>query len=229
METRLQPSLAQDYAVKTPDYYRQPRSEMLPFLPASCHRLLDVGCGNGEFAVAVKARLHCETWGIEPDPNSARQAVGRLDRFFEGCFSPDMDLPAGHFDCIVFNDVLEHMLDPASALRHARRLLSPKGSVVASIPNIGHFPTIWNLVMKGQWEYVDEGILDRTHLRFFTRSSILSLFERESFHVERIAGINPFSRGGRSWLIYRLMSLWPSAGIRDMRYLQFAIVARLPQ
>jgi SAM-dependent methyltransferase len=230
MKTELPPSLAVDYEAKQRDYFDRPRGEMLAFLPQSCRRVLDVGCGNGEFAAAVKAKLNCEAWGVEPSPKSARFAVGRLDRVMEGCFNRELKLPLNYFDCIVFNDVLEHMLDPGSALGQARDLLTQDGVVVASIPNIGHFPTVWRLVMKGQWEYRNYGILDRTHLRFFTRKSIFKMFEGENYEVERMRGINAFSAEGpgdrKLWMLYRVLALFPRASIRDMRYLQFATVAR---
>ena len=115
----------------------------------------------------------------------------------EGMFDPQMDLPVGSFDCILFNDVLEHMLAPELALRYARRLLTPGGVVVASIPNIRSFPTLWRLMFHGSWEYQDAGVLDRTHLRFFTKSSMVDMFEREGFALEKVCGINAFGNSQR--------------------------------
>jgi SAM-dependent methyltransferase len=229
MKNQLAGALAQDYAAKGADYYKHPRPEMVPFIPQSCRRILDVGCGNGEFAAYVKSKLSCEAWGVEPNRESALLATKRLDRVVEGCFSSELELPLNYFDCIVFNDVLEHMLDPAAALSHARTCLTRDGVVVVSIPNVGHFPNVWQLVMKGQWEYKERGILDRTHLRFFTRKSIVKLFEGERYQVQRITGINEFGGmegDGRLWLLYRVIALLPVSSIRDMRYVQFAAVAR---
>jgi len=146
-------------------------------------------------------------------------------------FDPHVGLPTGSFDCVLFNDVLEHMVAPEVALRYARQLLAPGGVVVASIPNIRSFPTIWRLVFHASWEYQDAGVLDRTHLRFFTKSSIVDMFEREGFALEEISGINAFvavpNIRRRFWLLYRLANALLFRKFDDMRFLQFAVVARL--
>jgi 2-polyprenyl-3-methyl-5-hydroxy-6-metoxy-1,4-benzoquinol methylase len=170
-------------------------------------------------------------WGVESNAGSIQKAEQNIDKVFHGYFGSELDLPSGYFDCIVFNDVLEHMLDPASALALARALLSSAGCVVASIPNIRHFPTVWRLVICGEWEYKEFGILDTTHLRFFTRRSIVRLFQGAGLVVQRIDGINPFhsleSDDPSLWRRYSLFSWLPVPGIKDMRYQQFAIVAKL--
>ena len=173
-----------------------------------CRRVLDVGCADGTFGEALKRAREVEVWGVEPTKSAAAAAKAKLDRVVEGMFDPQMDLPVGSFDCILFNDVLEHMLAPELALRYARRLLAPGGVVVASIPNIRSFPTLWRLMFHGSWEYQDAGVLDKTHLRFFTKSSIVDMFEREGFALEKVSGINAFmgipNVRMRLWLLYRL-------------------------
>jgi len=217
------------YAEKQEDYFEYQRPEMFQLLPPLAKRVLDVGCGSGVFAQSLKRSFGCEVWGIEPDLKSFEKAVLRLDHVVHGYFDDQLKLPAGHFDCIFFNDVLEHMIDPAHALGLAKKLLSPTGKIVASIPNIAHFPTVWRLVMRGQWQYTERGILDRTHLRFFTRQSISALFTEAGFAVEHLAGINEYMGGepgdARIWKIYRILSLLPNRSFREMRYLQFAVVA----
>lgn len=162
------------------------RGEMLPFLPTTLRSLLDVGCASGRFIGAVKERFpDADIWGIDPvaydDSGEFHRVVGRF---------PD-DLPGGlRFDCIVFNDVLEHLVDPWEALRATLPLLAPGGVVVASIPNIRNIDVLRALVLHGRWEYVDRGILDRTHLRFFTHSGITDLFERSGWKVRTIAPLN---------------------------------------
>lgn len=97
------------------------------------------------------------------------------------------DLPPGaRYDCMVFNDVLEHMVDPWAALRETRDRLTDRGCVVASIPNVRHLILLIPLVWKGQWHYDDTGILDRTHLRFFTKQSMRELFESTGYEVLQI-------------------------------------------
>ena len=222
-------TLARDYASKREEYFECPRPEMLEYVPSLCRRVLDVGCGTGSFGASLRKRTGCEVWGVESNAPSIPKAEENLDKVLHGYFGPELDLPAGYFDCIVFNDVLEHMPDPASALALARALLSSGGRVVASIPNIRHFPTVWRLVICGEWEYKEFGILDKTHLRFFTRLSIIRLFQEAGFTIQRIDGISSFHSlapdDSSLWRRYFLFSWLPIPGIKDMRYQQFAIVA----
>lgn len=222
--------LRQAYADKARSYYECSRPEMIPFIPIATRCLLDVGCGAGGFGATVKGHIGCEVWGIEPELDAVTRASSRLDHVVRGLFSDDSKLPPKHFDCVVFNDVLEHILDPGRALVYARSLLKDGGVVVASIPNIGHFPVIWKLIIRGDWEYKELGILDKTHLRFFTRRSIVKLFKQAGFEIQTIQGINDYvsmeSEDKRLWWRYRLFSWIPTPGLRDMRHLQFAIVAK---
>lgn len=203
---------------------------MLPFVPIECRRVLDVGCSSGGFGQTLKRNRSVEVWGVEPVAAVAAVAATRLDRVIESAFTPALDLPKASFDCVIFNDVLEHIFDPAASLRLARGLLTPQGCIVASIPNVRHFPTIWELVVRGNWTYRDFGILDRTHLRFFTRNSIEPLFAEAGFSVEKLEGINQFWTVHREetprWRVFRIINRLTRGRINDMSFLQFAVVAR---
>lgn len=217
------------YAEKSADYYEYPRPEMAQRLPAGARRVLDVGCGGGAFGAALKKNNGCEVWGVEFEEKSAAQAAQRLHRVSRESFETTRDLPEKYFDAIFFNDVLEHMVDPAFTLTAAARLLAPGGKVIASIPNIAFFPILWRLAVRGEWTYTERGTLDRTHLRFFTRSSIARLFTDAGYAVERLDGINDFIQmqpgDRRLWQYYRPLRLIPSRCVHDLRYLQFAVVA----
>ena len=140
-------------------------------------RVLDVGCATGYLAEALSAR-GCTVSGVEFDAEAAEQARPHLERLVVGDIET-MDLSEvfgeDRFDVIVFGDVLEHLRDPLSALRRAKALLTERGSVVASIPNIAHGSVRLALV-AGRFDYQELGLLDSTHVRFFTRSSIEDLF-----------------------------------------------------
>lgn len=219
------------YETKAATYFRYPRPEMLAFVPVGCRRVLDVGCAEGTFGESLKRSRGIEVWGVEPTKSAAAVAKTRLDGVIEGLFDPEIALPLGSFDCILFNDVLEHMIAPESALSYARDLLAPGGAVVASIPNIRSFPTVWQLIFHARWEYQDAGVLDKTHLRFFTKSSIVDMFEREGFVLESVSGINAFEGIPNVrrllWRLYRLANALSIGKFHDMRFLQFAVVARL--
>src|SRR5438067_790332 len=108
------------------------RAEVVPFVPRSARRILDVGCARGAFGRALGAR---EVYGVEPNPEAADVAAASYREVYRGPF-PEA-VPAGTtFDCIVFNDVLEHFVDPYAAVRATNQFLAPGGCVVASIPNM---------------------------------------------------------------------------------------------
>ncbi len=212
-----------DAAAKDAAYYGRPRREMRRFVPATARRLLDVGCGAGAFAAGLKQeRPGLEVWGVEMDPAAAARAERVLDRVLVGDAAAVLPgLGAERFDCIVLNDVLEHVWEPEQLLGRLRPLLGTGGRVVASVPNIRHHSAVADLVFRGKWEYTDEGILDRTHVRFFTRASLPGLFAGGGLVLERVEGIN--RTGSRKFKLFDLLTLGRFA---DMGCLQFACVAR---
>jgi|ERR1019366_4500955 2-polyprenyl-3-methyl-5-hydroxy-6-metoxy-1,4-benzoquinol methylase len=220
----------QGYETKPVDYFGVERQEMLPFVPAYCRRVLDVGCGAGAFGELLKQTRKIEVWGVEPVTTAALKASAKLDRVINSPFGPETDLPAGTFDCVVFNDVLEHSFAPEEALRYAKSLLSPVGAILASIPNIRNFPILWNLLFHGRWEYTDCGLLDKTHLRFFTKSSIVRMFQDEGYSLQSICGINAYvglPNASRSlWSAYKLANTLFLGKFADMKFQQFAVVAK---
>ena len=194
-----------------------PRQEMVPFIPRAASTVLDVGCSRGLFGATLRrANPALRLFGIEPDPATAEEAAGHYEQVTCGFF-PD-DLPSARtFDCIVFNDVLEHVVDPWTMLDRAKQHLATGGRIVASIPNVRHYIVVRNLLLRGRWDYADWGVLDRTHLRFFTRASIEELFDSAAMEIETLAPINPITVRRAALLV---------GPFRDMRYTQFAVVAR---
>jgi len=150
-------------------------------------RILEAGCASGYFGNALRAFGH-EVWGVETDNQAAAVAKESLDNVFVGTiekFLETKDRPSA-FDFVTFGDVLEHIADPETILRQTRELLGPQGCVIASIPNVAHL-AVRSMLLEGRFEYSKLGIMDETHLRFFTRDSILELFAHAGFTVERIA------------------------------------------
>ena len=217
------------YSAKREDYYECPRREMLEFIPESALRILDVGCGSGTFGRSLKQIRGAVVWGVEAHKNAAEQAATALDHVVHAPFDEQTDLPRHGFDCVIFNDVLEHLVNPEVALKVAATLLGSNGVIVASIPNLRHFPTLWRLVIEGRWEYTERGILDHTHLRFFTASSVKLLFANAGFEVQKFRGINEFASFGPAddtlWRRYGMLRRWRVPRTEDMKYLQFAVVA----
>lgn len=204
-------------------YYINNRAEMLGFLPPDPKRLIDIGCGEGIFGAAVKARFPaCETWGIEAVAAAAERAATRNDRVIQGQLENVSELPSNYFDVVTMNDVLEHIAWPEPALATAKRILEPDGRLVLSLPNVQFLLNVLDLVKRNDWEYQDNGILDRTHFRFYTTKSAARLLERNGFEVEQITGINPM----RAKWYYRLLFALAPKYFYWMRFYQFAVVAR---
>jgi 2-polyprenyl-3-methyl-5-hydroxy-6-metoxy-1,4-benzoquinol methylase len=145
-------------------------------LVGSNKRVLDVGCANGYLAQVLGERA-CEVSGVEFDRAAAEEARPHLKDLVVGDLE-QLDLVAelgeARFDVLVFGDVLEHLRDPLPVLRQARRLLAPGGYVVISIPNVAHGAVRLTL-LQGQFDYRPLGLLDSTHIRFFTRENLKTL------------------------------------------------------
>lgn len=197
---------------------------MLSFLPENPQRIIDIGCGAGFFGAAVKRKYpNCETWGVEAAAEAARTAALHNDRIVTGLVEEVADLPERYFDAVTMNDVLEHMTWPEPSLAIARRILKPEGKLILSLPNVRYFVNVRDLVFNNSWEYQDRGILDRTHLRFYTTRSAANLLQKNGYVVEAIVGINQPVLS----LHYRLLFCLAPNFFHWMRFPQFAIIARL--
>jgi 2-polyprenyl-3-methyl-5-hydroxy-6-metoxy-1,4-benzoquinol methylase len=172
-------------------YFGNSRQEIFPFLPENFKTIIDVGCGYGYFLQYVKGRKpHVESWGIEYVEDVAKTLEGKLDHLIIGSIEDNYEnLPNAYFDVICFNDVLEHLLDPDRVLQAVKSKLSFDGVIVGSIPNVRYFKNLYNLLVRKDWKYEDSGILDRTHLKFFTQKSILRMFRESGYDVVSIQGI----------------------------------------
>ena len=166
-------------------YSDDPRREVVDHLPPG-RLVLDVGCNRGAFGEEVKRRDPARlVYGIEPS-DAARFAAARLDEVVQGSYPDDIPSDWGPFDVITFNDVLEHMEDPWGVLAKTQAYLSPGGHVMAVLPNVRYIEVVIDLVLRGRWRYTDIGVLDRTHLRFFTRESMEDLFRSRGFTLETV-------------------------------------------
>jgi len=216
-------SFSNERSADIPAYFGHSRDEMIPFVPVSAESILDVGCGAGAFGGNLKRAIGCRIIGIELNEEAALEAKLHLDQVY--CQSAsDVDFTAlGRFDVIVFNDVLEHLQDPWEVLCRAKAALNPDGRIVASIPNVRFFPVVRDLLMKADWEYQDFGVLDKTHLRFFTKKSTERLFEQSGLTVDLIKGIG----WNQLPLIVRAINRFSGGAFEDMYYMQHAVVAKL--
>jgi 2-polyprenyl-3-methyl-5-hydroxy-6-metoxy-1,4-benzoquinol methylase len=151
-------------------------------LVGSNKRVLDVGCASGYLAKTLAAFGNTVT-GVEYDPEAAEESRAHTVRTVVADLDHDRladAVPGETFDVIIFGDVLEHLRDPLPPLRDARRMLSPGGYVVISIPNISHGDVRLSLLL-GRFPYRNLGLLDNTHLRFFTRETLRELLADAGF------------------------------------------------
>jgi O-antigen biosynthesis protein len=174
---------------KPSDYYARSRSELLPLLePVAGKSFLDVGCGSGALGSLLKASGASRIEGIEIDPDEAKLAAVHYDQVLvQPLEAVDFSLLKNKFDAVICADVLEHLIDPWRALALLRGTMKPGGSLVASLPN-ARYRRVAGGLLGGKFEYVSSGILDRTHLRFFTFDSVVALFNSTGY---RIVSIGP--------------------------------------
>jgi SAM-dependent methyltransferase len=169
------------------DYYAGINTHLLHQVPAEARKIFEIGCGYGNFGAQVK-RLNPQVryFGQEVEPSAARVAATKLDHVFCGNIESAM-LVDDQFDCIVFGDVLEHLNNPLEVLRQVRPMLKPGGCVLCSVPNVQHHSVLAGL-LSGDFQYQDSGLLDKTHLRFFTYASFIKLLLNAGF-VPQIADV----------------------------------------
>ncbi|MGB3683217.1 MAG: class I SAM-dependent methyltransferase, partial [Rubrobacteraceae bacterium] len=148
-------------------------------------RVLDVGTATGYVAKALVKR-GCEVTGVEINPEAAEQAEEHCKRVIVGDIE-SMDLAAElgdeTFDVIVFGDLLEHLKEPLQTLERFKSFLNSEGYVISSIPNIAH-GSVRLALLQGEFRYRTLGLLDDTHLRFFTLDSVKQLFADAGFLID---------------------------------------------
>jgi 2-polyprenyl-3-methyl-5-hydroxy-6-metoxy-1,4-benzoquinol methylase len=203
-------------------YHGQIRRDMIALVPKGA-RLLDLGGGYGATALELKRLGKCTYAGLidlaAPEHVEGLD-VTRRDNLAEPGVLERFVAEQGQFDTILCLDILEHLAEPEALLDAVRGALRPGGHLVASIPNVRHCSVIMPLLLRGQWDYRESGVLDRTHLRFFTRSSIRALIEGAGFQIKRMVPSATASR----W--QRLGNALTLGLLRDLFTMQYFVVAQ---
>lgn len=176
------------YFEKQQDYFSSARHEIVDLLPKFSQRVLEIGCGSGQTLEMLKNKQFCaETVGIELFATAADEARSRVDAVY--CMDVEIGpLPEqiGKFDLILLLDVLEHLVDPWTFLRHLKdKYLAVDGKIIISLPNARHFSLVLPL-LRGRFDYVERGLLDKSHLRFFTKDSAAKLLKGAGLNIEAI-------------------------------------------
>jgi len=161
---------------------------MLSLVRGNPKRVLEVGCASGQTLSFMRERGAEYTVGIEYSPEAAAIAEARgVGRIIVGDVEHlDLDLEPASFDLLIAGHVLEHLADPWKILKKLRNLVKPGGQFVGALPNVRHYSIVLPLVIKGKWEYQSSGVMDWTHLRFFSRDTALAMVREAGFEAERI-------------------------------------------
>ena len=168
------------------DYSFFPRRDLMSLMDFSKAglRVLEIGCACGATLREIGARSpSARLYGVELNDKAAEIAAPYATILSMDVECLDPSQVAERFDYIVMGDVIEHLQNPWKAIENMRELLAPGGEVIASIPNVGHISNLYE-VLSGNWTYKSMGLLDRTHLRFFTKKEIIKLFQEAQFDIQ---------------------------------------------
>lgn len=163
--------------------------------------VLELGCATGYMSRVLAERHHCRVTGFEINEAAARIAMPYLTNLIVGDLesSQDREQVVGQFDAIIAGDVLEHLTQPEPVLAWMRSHLAPEGHMIISLPNVAHWSVRRNL-LRGRWELTDLGIMDRTHLRWYTRHSAETMFRSAGLTVREHKSIYLFPGRWHNWL-----------------------------
>ncbi|MFN0218023.1 MAG: methyltransferase domain-containing protein [Hyphomicrobium sp.] len=193
------------YAAKPASYFANARIDFVARLPADpTATILEIGCGNGATGALALSAGRCERYvGVELVESVAAEAQGVLSEVLVGNVEVlDFYWPPASFDAILMSEVLEHLVEPEQVVRRLARFVRPGGLLLASSPNISHWRVIRELIC-GRFHQADQGVFDRTHLRWFTPETFAAMFETAGFRILEIGPVTPFS--SRTEIISKLM------------------------
>lgn len=211
----------QSYDAKAAEYFGGVRADIVERLPDNPGaRILEIGCARGGTGALALERGKCaEYFGVELHEPSAAEAKTRLSDVIVGDIEA-MDLPfqSEEFDAIIVSEVFEHLVEPWKVVEKLARLLKPGGLFFASSPNISHYRVIHQLI-RGRWRHTDVGVMDRTHLRWFTPEAYAKMFTDAGLQVRSIGPLVP--SGGK----VRLLNALTRNAFRHMFWVQINLMA----
>jgi 2-polyprenyl-3-methyl-5-hydroxy-6-metoxy-1,4-benzoquinol methylase len=175
------------YSSKESSYFSLERQMFKDAIVKSNLNILDIGCGSGILGEYFMSFQGCTVHGVEINESAYQEAKVRLTSVIKGNIETIV-LPYEMecFDAIILGDVLEHLINPIELINKILPFLKRDGSIFITVPNVRHWSVINGVVLKDEWEYQDWGILDYTHLRFFTKKSLISLCNKSSAKVRSI-------------------------------------------
>jgi ubiquinone/menaquinone biosynthesis C-methylase UbiE len=173
------------YEEKKKLYFTNPRMDLIKLIPHnSDNKILEIGAGGGDTLIEIKKQsLASEVVGVElMEMQNSNQDNQEIDRFIIcDVEKTNFDFPESYFDVVLFGDVLEHLFDPWTFLKKIAPFMKKGGLCIASIPNIRYYTAMFKIFVKGDFEYEEQGLFDRTHFRFFCKKNMKALFTSEVF------------------------------------------------
>jgi len=205
--------------------YSGARPDVVRLIARAPGQVLDVGCGAGMTGKLIRDIFpNATVFGIEMNPELAKTAREQSNQLFEGPLD-DEDIQtslgnAAPFDLIICADVLEHMVDPAAALKRLESLMTDDGFLITSLPNVRHLSTFWRLGIMGRWPQNDRGIHDATHLHFYARRDILELCQSVGLKLEKEKrNLRLLEPSAWTMPAAKLLDFWPFRGFLTFQYL----------
>jgi 2-polyprenyl-3-methyl-5-hydroxy-6-metoxy-1,4-benzoquinol methylase len=173
------------YLNKNTEYFSLEREIFKNSVLGKNLNILDIGCGTGILGKYFKENQNCKVYGVEINESAYQAAIINLDNVLKGNVeSIDLKYPDNFFDVVIMGDVVEHLISPVDTINKIMPFLKIGGTSYITVPNVRHWSVIKNLLFFDLWEYDTWGILDFTHLRFFTKKSITNLFQRNNIYVK---------------------------------------------
>ncbi len=191
---------------KDAKYFSSARWDVFNLVEGEGNRILELGCGLGQTGALLKKHGKAvEVIGIELNPEVARSAQANIDHVICGDVERiELHFPENSFDYVVAGDILEHLIDPWAVLHRIRPFIKLGGYIVTSIPNIRNWRILVDLMLRDDWKYCEEGLLDRTHLRFFTRSTIVRMLREAGYEIDLICPAFRFAPKSKSAVFDRI-------------------------
>ncbi|QOT09826.1 glycosyltransferase [Paenibacillus sp. JNUCC32] len=199
--------------------------KMMDSPPDAAINVLEVGCACGGTLLDIKNKYkNSSLYGIELNDDAASIAALIADVRNDDIEKVALTYPDNFFDYIIFGDVLEHLYDPWKVLNYIKKHLKPNGKIIASIPNIMHYSVIDSL-LKGSWSYSDSGLLDRTHIRFFTLKEIQKMFLQTGYYRLTINTKTVTNQIGEASLLNKITPYIDSELVEQLNVYQFIVCA----
>lgn len=176
------------YKIKKSEYYSGTRTDIISFLGNEKYdNVLEIGAGGGDTLCLIKeSGLAKKVFGVELFKlENTNQSNSLIDRFIHSNIEDqNLDLEKESFDLIILADILEHLVDPWEALKYISTFLKKGGKIITSLPNIRDYKSLIKIVLFGDFRYRGDGVLDKTHLRFFCKKNMIDLLSVEDLKIE---------------------------------------------